>query len=163
MSEIFTSSLFSLRREGRSSFEMGIGYTLSVFVVLMLLAQPVWAGFYACWGGCLNQCVIAPGKKPEKRLPCFLDCLAKCFPQPGQTYASSTSPKKIPLDSAGISNSSPASEIPGSSFSDYPDKGATSKSKFRQFGLGKKYFCIVGCSVQNCMMPNNGTSLCLSS
>ncbi|KAI3687393.1 hypothetical protein L1987_81088 [Smallanthus sonchifolius] len=145
---------------------MGIGCAMCIktstltitLVVLMLLSQQGRAGVYSCWGGCLNQCLLLPDKKPDERVPCYWNCLAKCFPQPGQLYSSPIGPTKIWLDSTGtgVTRSSPASEIPGSSVPKDPRRGVRRKSMFGQFGLGRKYYCIIGCSFQSCMKRNRG-------
>ncbi|KAI3822048.1 hypothetical protein L1987_09629 [Smallanthus sonchifolius] len=142
---------------------MGIGCTMciktstlaSTLVVLMLLSQGR-AGVYSCWGGCLNQCVFLSDKKPDERVPCYWNCLAKCFPQPGQLYSSPIGRGKILLDSTGVTRSSPASEIPGSTVPKDPHRGVGRKSMFGQFGLGRKYYCIIGCSFQSCMKLSRG-------
>lgn len=135
--------------------------TLMCIVFLMLLMQPGKAGFYSCWGPCLNRCALFVDKKFEKKTPCFLDCVTKCFPQPGRYHASSTGTNNIPLGSISISQSSPASEIPRSSISNDPQKSNSSKSKFPQIRLAKKYYCIIGCTLQSCMTLNRGTLLFL--
>lgn len=128
---------------------------ISTLVVLMLLSQPCRAQVYSCWGGCLNQCVLATDKKPEEKVPCYWNCLAKCLPQQGQYYSSLNAPSTIPLDS--LTRLSPASEIPGSSVPNSPHRAIKRKYLFGRFGLGRKYYCILGCSFQTCMKPTRGT------
>ncbi|KAI7737614.1 hypothetical protein M8C21_022785, partial [Ambrosia artemisiifolia] len=73
-----------------------------------------WAGIYSCWGGCLNQCVLLGDKKPEERVPCYWNCVAKCFPQQAKFSPTRIGLTKISLGSTSMTRSLPASEIPGS-------------------------------------------------
>ncbi|KAI3792706.1 hypothetical protein L2E82_06594 [Cichorium intybus] len=126
---------------------MGMRYTsginvntfIGTLVVLMLLVHPGRAGMYTCWGGCLNQCVLLADKKPEEKSPCYWNCLAKCFPQSGQIAASLTGPRNI------IEPSKP-NNLPAI---------INNKPKYLYFGLGRKYYCIIGCSLQSCMIPGH--------
>ncbi|KVH89950.1 hypothetical protein Ccrd_008046 [Cynara cardunculus var. scolymus] len=128
---------------------------VSVLVVLMLLSQAGSTGMYSCWGGCLNQCVLVADKNGEARIPCYWDCSTKCFPRSDQNSTSPTSLSKIPSDQMAKLRSSSASEFPGSTLADDTNTPVNSKSKPRQVGSHKKYYCIIGCSLQSCLMSNH--------
>ncbi|KAL4592662.1 hypothetical protein LXL04_005665 [Taraxacum kok-saghyz] len=115
-------------------------------VVLLMLTHPVKAGMYGCWGGCLNQCILVTDKKPQEKSPCYWDCLTKCFPPPGQ------SPATIVTNEV----SSTASELPESSGQNNSPTAINPKPKLPHFPLHKKYYCIIGCSLQSCVNPSSG-------
>ncbi|CAI9289079.1 unnamed protein product [Lactuca saligna] len=132
-----------------TSRRMMNGSTLIVtLVVLMLLIHPGRAGVYGCWGGCLNQCVLIADKKPEEKSTCYWNCLANCFPESGQISTHSSS----------------ASEIAGSPLPNTPPISINNKPTFPHFGLGKKYYCIIGCSLHSCLIHGHAgvdLKLCL--
>ncbi|KAL8244771.1 hypothetical protein R6Q59_011046 [Mikania micrantha] len=142
-----------IKMEIRSTLCIKTSTLISTLVVLMSLSQPVRARVYSCWGGCLNQCVLLANKNPDSKIPCYWNCLATCFPSSGSSSPIGSS--KIPLDLTSVTGSSPASEIPGSSVPNGPRRDVGHKPLFGQFGLGRKHFCIIGCSFQSCMMPNS--------
>lgn len=146
---------------------MGISYNLSVnsfistLFIVVLLAQRGNAGVYSCWGGCLNQCVLLDEKKTDARIPCYWDCLNKCFPQSPRTGSPGSS--KPPSEFTSMSQSTSASEIPSetpeSSTSDDSHEHVSRQSMF-PISMGRK-FCMIGCSLQSCLMPGPGTFIYL--
>ncbi|KAL3498345.1 hypothetical protein ACH5RR_041077 [Cinchona calisaya] len=54
---------------------------ITVFVAMMLAQNATGQNLYACLGGCYNVCFLLGSKPLAERYPCYLNCLASCFPQ----------------------------------------------------------------------------------